>query len=104
MATPMTYVGPSFSSAKARVLTFLIVLGFAATLDAQTPATPALEKAAAAALTQEPAPTPFPIEVYPVSVPMPGHPGLAGVYVTIPGGGLTSAGNPKTGMYTAGAL
>jgi hypothetical protein len=70
----------------------------------QTPGAPAFEKAAIEALGRETQAPPFPIEVYAVSVPMPGHPGLAGVYVTILGGGLTSAGNAKIGTFTAGAL
>ena len=83
----------------------LITLGVATAAAAQTaPTTSPLEKAALEALARETPTTPFPIEVYPVSVPMPGHPGLASVEVTIPGGGLTSAGNAKTGTFTAGAL
>jgi hypothetical protein len=35
---------------------------------------------------------------------MPDHPGIAGVFVSILGGGLSPAINAKTGIFTAGAL
>lgn len=62
------------------------------------------EKAAIEALAKEPAASAFPLEVYPVSAPMPDHPGIAGVFVTIVGGGLSPAVNAKRGTFTAGAL
>ena len=84
-----------------RVVIVLIALAIATTAGAQTSPH---EKAAIEALAKEPAASAFPIEVYPVSAPMPDHPGIAGVYVTIPGGGLSPATNAKTGMFTAAAL
>jgi len=84
-----------------RTVIVLIALGIATTAVAQTSPH---EKAAIEALAKVPAASAFPLEVYPVSAPMPDHPGIAGVYVTILGGGLSPAINAKTGIFTAGAL
>jgi len=72
----------------------IIGLAWAATALAQSAAPH--EKAAIEALAKEPAASAFPIEVYPVSAPMPDHPGIAGIFVTIPGGGLSPAIKAKT--------
>jgi hypothetical protein len=84
-----------------RLRATVLAVAWAVTASAQTSPH---EKAAIEALTKTPAASAFPIEVYPVSAPMPAHPGMAGVFVTIMGGGLSPAINAKTGMFTSGAL
>lgn len=85
----------------------LITAAATAAVDARQVAAPApnlaYEKPALEALARPKPPTEFPIEVNPLRVPTPGHPGLTAVFVRVPGGGLLSAGDRKTGTFTAGA-
>jgi hypothetical protein len=68
------------------------------------PRVPADERPALAALAEPTPPSAFPIEVNPVSVPTPGHPGQLVLFVRVQGSDLQFAANPKTGMFTAGAV
>ena len=73
-------------------------------LQAQQPAAPAEARPALAALAKPPATNAFAVEVNPVAVPVPGHPGQAAMFIRLGGGALESNGNPKTGMFSAGAV
>jgi hypothetical protein len=76
-----------------------------ATPSAQTSSTVLpYEKPALDALARPAPPAAFPLQMHVASVPLPGHPGLVAIFVTVPGGGLSYVGDQKTGTFNAGAV
>ncbi len=64
---------------------------------------PEYARPALAALAKPKPPTAFPFEVNPVALPTSTRPRLVALYLRLPGDSLMSAGNMKTGTFTAGA-
>jgi hypothetical protein len=62
------------------------------------------EKPALDALARPAPPAAFPLQMNLASVPLPGHPGLVAIFLTVPGGGLSYVGDQKTGTFNAGAV